>query len=139
MEPPTAPRSQSPSTRPAAARARDESDDNHRGSLARAPTATRQPQHSSARSRTARQSKAKRVARRWRWRQRQERAGPASDSATHVPRAPTATYGYAPTPRPGSHGRAREMFKALFSWQNFGFLATVALSFLFDKHCPITE
>ena len=28
---------------------------------------------------------------------------------------------------------------ALFSWQNFGFWATVALSFLFDKHCPITE
>ena len=28
---------------------------------------------------------------------------------------------------------------ALFSWQIFGFLATVALSFLFDKHCPITE
>ena len=29
--------------------------------------------------------------------------------------------------------------KALFSSQNFGFFATVALSFLFDKHCPITE
>jgi len=29
--------------------------------------------------------------------------------------------------------------KALFSWQNFGFLATVVLLFLFDKHCPITE
>ena len=29
--------------------------------------------------------------------------------------------------------------QALFSWQNFSFLATVALSFLFDKHCPITE
>jgi len=26
-----------------------------------------------------------------------------------------------------------------FSWQNFGFFATVALSFLFDKHCLITE
>ena len=29
--------------------------------------------------------------------------------------------------------------KALFSLQNFWFLATVALSFLFDKHCPIIE
>ena len=28
---------------------------------------------------------------------------------------------------------------ALFSWQKFSFLVTVALSFLFDKHCPITE
>jgi hypothetical protein len=30
--------------------------------------------------------------------------------------------------------------QALFSWQNFGFFfATVSISFLFDKHCPITE
>jgi len=29
--------------------------------------------------------------------------------------------------------------KALFSLQNFWFLATVALSFLFDKYCPIME
>ena len=29
--------------------------------------------------------------------------------------------------------------EALFSSQNFVFLATVAFSFLFDKHCPITE
>jgi len=28
---------------------------------------------------------------------------------------------------------------ALFSSQKFWFLATVVLSFLFDKHCPITE
>jgi len=27
----------------------------------------------------------------------------------------------------------------LFSWQKFSFLATVALSFLFVKHYPITE
>jgi len=41
----------------------------------------------------------------------------------------TQIIGLCPNPSP----------KALFSWQNFGFLATVALSFLFDKHCPITE
>jgi len=31
-----------------------------------------------------------------------------------------------------------DQIKALFSWQKNWFLATVALSFLFDKHCPIT-
>jgi len=33
----------------------------------------------------------------------------------------------------------RRLAKALFSLQKFWFLATVALSILFDKHCPITE
>jgi hypothetical protein len=46
-------------------------------------------------------------------------------------------------PRPSSPQRVRGMSvsaaNALFSLQNFWFLATVALSFLFDKYYPIKE
>jgi len=37
------------------------------------------------------------------------------------------------------HWLVRIAIQALFSWQKFSFLATVALSFLFDKHYPNKE